>query len=507
MIGRAFDSIAGIFSKAVNRKEARARLQGKKLQTRRYEAASFSDKTKGWYAPKSSSIVETKLYLSTLRDRSRDLVRNNAIARRGLDVLTSNVIGAGIVPKIHCESTLKRQKIEDHLKRFIDECDYSGRLDFYGLQALHFRSMLEAGESLMKFVYLRKPMPLKLYSLEADFIDPYKEGYFETGLVCQGIEFAKPNDPTQTTIEEIGKPQAYWLYRNHPGGFLFNGFTVGSIRIPASDIVHCFQVERPGQVRGIPKLTCVALKLRDLDQYSFAQLSRQKLSACYAGFIRDVNEQLDSVASKDEDYLEQVQPGMIEYLPFGKDIVFNNPPDAPNYPDYMRACIREIAAGLGISFEALSNDYSQVNFSSARMGWLEFHRTVQSYQWVTFIPGWIQPVMNKFLEMVSLLGVDTSDVTLSYTPPRREMIDPKAEIESMAEGLSNGFFSLSHYIREQGYEPEQQLKELASDKKLAESLGLNLTWFSENKNADTQTGNSNQNQKKDERGWRGKEAG
>lgn len=472
MISQLIDSTIGMFSpKAQFRREVtrKSLAIAKGFSTRKFDAASFSGKTKGWYAPKTSSMVDTKLYLNTLRDRSRDLVRNAPVARRIIDVMTSNVIGSGIVPQINCEDEGRREKIEQLFTQFTQQCDFGGRLDFYGLQALCFRSMMECGETLVRFVRTTDEIPLKLQVLESDFIDSFKEGYLDDGLMCQGIEFAKDG----------GKPRAYWLYRNHPGGFLFNGFYGDSLRIPASEIIHCFREERPGQVRGIPILTPVMLKIRDLDQYSFAQLWRQKVSACYAAFVRDVTEQLDPVAAKDDDYLENLEPGTIEYLPPGREITFSSPPEAPNYPDYTRACLREIAAAIGASYEALSGDYSQVNFSSARMGWLEFHRTIQAYQWITFIPSFMTPITNEFLRIVRLKGIDTKGVTMTFTPPRREMIDPVDEVESMSAGIRNGFFSLSECIRELGFDPKERLTELSEDKKFVESLGLNLECFSQ----------------------------
>jgi lambda family phage portal protein len=471
MIAKIIDSTIGALSPSTQLKRILARKSiavANGLKTRKFEAASFSDKTKGWFAPKTSALVDTKLYLNTLRDRSRDTVRNTPIGRRAVEVMVQNIIGTGIVPQLHDENESRRRKIEVLLKRFIDECDHYGRLDFYGLQAMWVKSMLTDGESLIRYSRETGSTPLKLQTLESDFIDSFREGYLEDGIICQGVEFD----------QDQGKPRAYWLYRNHPGGFIFNGFTGDSLRVPSSEIVHCFKLERPGQCRGLPLLTPAMLKIRDLDQYAFAQLWRQKVSACYAAFVMDTTEQLDPLASKNDDYLEDLQPGAIEYLPPGREVKFSDPPDAPNYPEYVRACMREIASALGISYEALSGDYSQVNFSSARMGWLEFHRTIQSYQWGTVIPSLLTPIMNEFLKTVQISGIDTSGVKITFTPPRRDMLDPVEEIESMSAGIRNGFFSLSECIRELGFEPEQRLQELSKDMKLAQSLGLKLECFS-----------------------------
>jgi lambda family phage portal protein len=229
--------------------------------------------------------------------------------------------------------------------------------------------------------------------------------------------------------------------------------------------------------RGIPLMAPVMLKIRDLDQFAAAHLTKAKLSACYAMFVRDLNEQLDIGSKETREEPETLQPGTVTYLPYGKDITFSNPPESPNYGDYVAASLREICQGLGLSYESLSNDYSKVNFSSARMGWLEFHRTIQSYQWGTVIPALLTPILNEFLKIASIQGVDTSGVTVSFTPPRREMLDPTSEIQAMKDGMRAGIFSLSECIRELGYEPKERLQELSEDKKLVESLQLKLESF------------------------------
>jgi lambda family phage portal protein len=497
MLARALDSFIGAISpeKELKRVQARTRLAiVKDFHARSYEAASFSKKTLGWYAPKTSAIVDTKLALNQLRDRSRELIRNAPIARRIIEVLTNGIIGSGIVPQIYCEDESKKKRIEEHLKRFIDDCSFESNLDFFGIQSLCVRSMLESGEILVKFVRTTdRKNPLKLQILESDFIDYYKEGNVEDGgFIIQGVEYTKP----EGQLEFGGKPLAYWLYRDHPGGRMFTGMIGGSFRVPASDIVHCFRHERPSQVRGIPVLTPVMLKIRDLETYQFSELSRKKLSSCYAGFIRDINEQIDPTSSKDDDYPEVIEPGSLIKLPNGKEITFSNPPESPNYSEYVRACLREIAAGVSISFESLSNDYSQVNFSSSRMGWLESHRSLQSYQWNTVIPGLIQPIIKEFLKMLQIIGVDTTGVSVGFSVPRREMIDPVSEIKSMSEGVKTGIFSLSECIRSLGYEPREVLQELSRDKQLVDSLGLKLDCFNDKEVMNATESNPASDQKK-----------
>ena len=65
--------------------------------TRGYDGAARMA-TEGWRAPGSSADTEIGVAGALLRDRMRDLVRNNPHAAKAVAVLVNNIIGAGIMP-------------------------------------------------------------------------------------------------------------------------------------------------------------------------------------------------------------------------------------------------------------------------------------------------------------------------------------------------------------------------------------------------------------------------
>jgi len=58
-----------------------------------------------------------------------------------------------------------------------------------------------------------------------------------------------------------------------------------TVRVPADEIAHVFLALRPGQVRGVPELSTVLLRLKSLDNFDDAVLFRQEVSNLFAGFI------------------------------------------------------------------------------------------------------------------------------------------------------------------------------------------------------------------------------
>jgi lambda family phage portal protein len=221
--------------------------------------------------------------LSTLRTRSHDIVRKNPYAANAIDSIVSNCIGTGIKPQSKAKDQDFRRKIQELWLSWTDEADSAGVVDFYGLQSLVLRSVIECGECFVRLKIDKKnaTVPLKLQVLESEHLDSSKDSALPNGnIIRSGIEFDK-----------TGKRVAYYLYREHPGESTFQ--SLESLRIPASEILRIFKPLRPGQIRGEPWLSNVLLKLHDLDQYEDAELVRKKTAAMFAGFVTRLDPETD----------------------------------------------------------------------------------------------------------------------------------------------------------------------------------------------------------------------
>jgi lambda family phage portal protein len=283
------------------------------------------------------------------------------------------------------------------------------------------------------------------------------------GRVLHGIEF-----------NAAGKRVAYHFLTEHPGNTTFLAVRQ-KVRVPADEVAHIYRVDRPGQNRGIPVLAPIMLRLKDLDEYEDAQLVRQKIAACFSVFIPDMEPGNTSLTGEGEGNDldgEKVEPGLIEILPPGKDIKFASPPTVEGYKEYMSVNLHSIAAGLGVSYEALTGDLEEVNFSSARMGWLEMQRVIDSWRSNVIIPLFLDFVAQKFLQTAFLTGERVTGARAAWTPPRREMIDPTKEVPATINAIRGGLLTLSEAIRQHGHDPREHLQEWADDAKLLDDLDL-----------------------------------
>lgn len=469
------DKFIAYFNPERGVERARARVVVNKYSERSYAAATKGRRGDNWRKSNLSATAEIAKSLPILRDRSREMVRDNAYAARGMQVIQTNTVGKGIRPAITCDDQRKEDEIKARWLAWAEttDCDFDGIHNYYGLQGLVIRSVAESGEVLVRKRRASKgegkALSVQLQVLESDF------------LVTDRVLSSVKADSGNTIIQGVefnsqGKRVAYHLYETHPGNLGIDTSVTGSfktIRVPATEIRHVFRVDRPGQVRGVPWLAAALLRLKDFDDYEQAQLIRQKLAACYMAFVKDT--EISELDEEEKELLSKFEPGTIEFLPPGKDIVLANPPQInENYAEYTRIMLQAVAAGLGVSYEALTGNLKDINFSSSRMGWLEFQRNIDLWRSGIMNVQFNDPTFGWFLDAAELESLSTKGCEKTWTAPRREMIDPAKEVPALVESIGAGIKTLSEVVRENGKNPEEHFMELAKERDELDKLGLKL---------------------------------
>lgn len=466
------DQLISFISPVAGANRARARmLEGIYADNvRRYEAAASGRRTTDWKAFSTSANTEIAQASTTLRNRSRDLCRNNPYAKKATTTLVTNIVGSGIKPSIQVAGNRYAKNTKKAWREWAEstECDFEGRKTFSAIQAMVMRAVVESGECFVRQIRdaSARPIPFRLQVLEADFLDISKDGISTTegGYIMQGIEF-----------DNVGRRVAYWLFSVHPGeNRLYKSMT--SKRIPADEVLHVYYAERPGQVRGVPVGVSAFLRLKNLDEYDDAELMRKKVAACFGAFVTDTNDPLPGETNELGGYpVERLEPGMIEYLKPGKSVSLASPPPSEGYAEYSTAFLRSVAAGWGVTYEAMTGDLTGVNFSSGRMGWIEMGNIVAEYQEFMMVPVLCSGVWKWFTQAATMAGIGKIDSTATWTTPRRPMLDPVKETKGLSEMVRNGFKSWQDAVREQGDDPDVMADELAADYDMFSKLGFMLT--------------------------------
>jgi lambda family phage portal protein len=460
------DRAIGFLAPQAGLRRIRARVAAD-LLVRHYEGASIGRRTQGWNRASGDANAVTGPSLARLREAARDLVRNNGYAESALTTIGDHVVGWGIVAK----PRKKNKRAADLWKEWAETtaCDSDGRNDFYGLQKLVWRTVVESGEVLVRRRLRRPednlPIPLQLQVLDPDYIDTAKTEIGRNGhQIIKGIEF-----------DALGKRAAYWLFTDHPGSELGN---FGASRaIPAESILHVYKQSRPGQVRGPSWFAPVLLRFKDFDEYEDATLMKQKIAACLAVLTSDSDGTGAPLGTADDTQSpewDSLEPGMIKKLAPGESVTVVDPPTVGEYGDYTKVSLRAIATGLGVTYEDLTGDYANMPFSAARMSRLRHWARVDDWRWRTLIPQFCDPAWTWAMQAAAIMGLVEGELIADWTPPPAPMIDPANEGLAYQRNIRTGLQSLPEVLRERGMDPDAVLAEIADSNKKLDDLGIVL---------------------------------
>ncbi|GHD60362.1 phage portal protein [Jeongeupia chitinilytica] len=456
-----FDSIVGFFSP----RAGLARWADRQVldEVRRFDGAQKGRRTDGWLTPGTSANATNALSLPVLRNRARNLVDNNEWAAGAVRRWIAQAVGTGIVPDWG-----DRDTVDALWQQWAKVADADGG-SFAAALALIARTAFVSGEVLIR-IRPRKtsdglPVPFQIQVLEPDYLDVSGDGPLDGGGYRQdGIEF-----------DAIGRRVAYWLFDRHPGDDHASMRTTTSHRVPARWVIHHFEVLRPGQHRGVTRFAPVIMSMRDLGDYEDATLMRKKVEACIGAVITSTDVRMPAALGMPVDPAGEtasgstgrsgrrngprLTPGMMTRINPGESINFLNPTASADYQIYTRRRDRGVASGLGVTYEQLTGDYSQVNFSSGRMGRGEFRAEIQQYQLLCLIPQVCEAIATAFLAMARVAGLLRPDELAppeDWTTPGWMMTDPGREVPAMLMQLDAGLASWGDACRAAGINPRRQ---------------------------------------------------
>lgn len=439
----------------------RAAIAQADAKARAYESSSKGRRTDGWYTTGGDANAMAKTAGSLTRNRARDLVANDPIARSMLRVLGDNIIGTGIVPRFESPELQALYTTWAESEDF--ECDAMGLTGFYGIQRKVCIAVASSGGCIVRARARQLSdglaVPFQLEVLEDDHLDSEKTQSLQNGgWIIQGVEFSP-----------IGRVVAYWLFRMHPGSQLAAGQV--SVRVSADECVYIFDTtERPGAVRGVSWIAAAIIRLRDLDEMDDALIMQAKIAACFGAIITS-SEEKDDAGVEVEDGKERMTPGMIEHVTYGDSVTTLTPPTFTGYRDYTWVALHKACAAVGIPYELVFGDLMNVNFSSGRLGFTEFSRRVEIWQYQLFVPQLCQQVGKWFVKYAALVGVRGAPPT--WTAQRRQMLDPANDTAAVKDQVRAGLLPPLEALRQQGYsDPEAVLQEYADDWAKIDALGL-----------------------------------
>ncbi|WP_086650888.1 phage portal protein [Acetobacter cibinongensis] len=492
-----------------------------------FDAADITGQhTQGWMPGCFSADTERGPWRDRIVSRARDLVRNDGWAAGAVTRLLDNAIGVTLRPiskpdyraLAHIsgnpafDATWAReysQAVDALWRSWADDPlhfnDAERMLTFGQQMHLAFRHFAVDGDAVATLPWLESRVSRggARYATALQIVDPDRLSNPQMQMDLQNIRGG-------VEIDDLGVPLAYYIRRAHEADWYSAQNTTIWDRISRETswgrpkVVHMFEHHRGGQhTGGTGILTPVMQRLKMLIKYDGSELDAAIINAIFAGYIEspyDPEMVAEAVEGGDESF-GVYQDGRIAFHE-GKNISLNGarlpilyPGEkintvsasrpAGNFRDFERAVLNNVASGAGLSPMQVSNDWSDVNYSSARGSLLEAWKTMKRRR-DDFSIGFATPIRLAWLEECMEVddlpmprnAPDFVDARHAYSRarwlgPGRGWIDPVAEKQGAILGMDGGLSTLeSECAENEGGDWIETLDQRAVEVKAFEERGL-----------------------------------
>lgn len=458
-----------------------------KFSKRNYAAARTGRLFGDFIQSGNSADGELRFSLEVMRNRSRELVRDNEFARRYMNLLKTNVVGDhGFHLQVKARNDDGKLDapgntiIENAWKRWgrLGSPTADGRMSWYDCQRLFIESLARDGEVFIKKLSGSKYRDgFAIQFIEADMVDEKKNETLSNGnQIRMGVEMDKAH-----------RPVAYHVLTAHPGDRYYHTPQARKhIRVPADEMMHIFMPNRTHQTRGEPFMVSAMSALKMLHAYREAEVIAARIGASKMGMITTPtgDDYMADGLENDFQPVIDVEPGTFHQLPQGYDFKMFDA-DHPNtgYAEFESAMLRGISSGLNVSYAALSNDLSSVNYSSIRQGALDERDGYRALHMFT-IEHFIEPIFRSWLSSAMDFGgipipsskYDKFSDNAMFRGRGWNWVDPLKEINAAVVGLQNGVLSMQDVAANYGRDVEETFSQIARDKEVATQFGLSMAF-------------------------------
>ena len=471
----------------------RNRMGGLDVRMRDYQAAMVNNLTASWTTVNKTAAQIVFKNLQTLRARSREQVENNDYAKFFMTLLKTNVVGpngfdfqARTLDPGGTPDKAANDAIDAAFRDWMrpKTADFRGRTSFVEQQRLFISSVATDGEALIRF---RTGNKYGKYGFALEFIDP---GYLDVNY----NDTARGGNAIEMSIEYDADdiPVAYHIIKVKRGisSALSAGYSQTGVRerVPATEILHCFVVDRVEQPRGLPWMGAALLRLNMLGGFEEAALVNARAGAGKMGFLEETAD-LGDVFDKDTttgEFIDESDPGTWHRLPPGVKMSEYN----PTYPNnefgaFSKAILRGIGAGLGVAYHTLANDLEGVNYSSGRLGsqnerdvWTVLQDWMKESMMHPVYDAWLAQQLARGTVKIGSGSLRPSDgdkyERVEFQGRRWKGVDPLKESNANKIDYGLATKSLSQIIREGANDPDKVWAEIAEDNKKLAELGIKV---------------------------------
>lgn len=397
-----------------------------------YKGASKSRRqTANWSTTDTDADGTNTHDLSTLRERSHDLVRNNPLASGILNTKATSVIGSGMKLNANVdekvlgisveESKILNKQIENEYELFCKQADLRRTFHFNLMQAVIYNGEKESGDVLINLPMVQRP----------------ESPYFTKIQIIEGDRISNPdNRPNEETLidgvekDRFGAPKWFHIETTPPGQAwskrTWSKIKAYGTKTGRKNAIHYYRMKRPNQTRGVPDLAPVIEMFKQLGDFTDAELQAAVISGMFAVMIKTESdadfgapEATGDTATPSMDI--DMSGGVVTQL-MPNETIETVSPDRPNknFGGYVDALIAQIGACLNVPHNLALKKFDS-SYSAAKAVLLEAWRYFMAER-DFFAKQVLDPIYEVFFEEAVALGRINAPQFLSGDPAIRQAL-------------------------------------------------------------------------------------
>ena len=500
-----------------------------------YEGADRFDQALAlWAPPLRSADADLLPHKDILDGRARDIARNDAYVQGGMNLHKDNIVGSHFMLNARPETKVLfgrddetweeefQEEVETKFELWAESpnnwVDASRRNTFTEMVRLACGIHLFTGEYLASVEYYRSDSPFRtaIQMIDLDRLSTAPLSRSDK-MIRNGIRF-----------DGRGAPVAYQIRNQHPADLKYPHLELPEWKEVRAkkpwgrqQIIHIYEQMRPDQSRGVAEMVValkemkMAHKLRDVNLqhavtqslYAAAITSDLPTEAVMSalGSTNNSEQVAQAINSYATGYLSEVAKYVgnaqglrvdgvrIPHLYPGTKLDLMSPgKGGPLGTDFEQSILRSIAASLGVSYEQLSRDYTNTNYSSARAAMSETWKFMQSKKRFvaekfasTVFRLWLEEAINAgeittfpasmapMLYTGGVLNLNFEAISkCDWIGASRGQIDELKETQAAVLRINNGLSTAEDELARLGKDWRKVYRQLKREQTRRETLGL-----------------------------------
>lgn len=412
----------------------------------RYDAARTTADNRNHWAHADSLSPDAALspgVRRTLRIRARYEIANNAYAKGMETALIDYVIGTGPALQVLLKDKKLAREVELDFATWALMVDLAAKLRT--MRAAKFHDG-EAIALLITNPKLDHEVKLDLRLIEADQMETPNLG--QRRQPVSGIKF-----------DEYGNPAEYHILKDHPGAagpMRFADFD----RVPASQIIHWFTADRPGQTRAIPEVTPALPIFSQLRRYTLAVLTAAETAADMACIMKTQAAPEEGPADVEPMAEMDFVRGMAVFAPSGwEPSQMKAEQPSTVYVEYVDERLREAARCVNMPLLIVLGSAKDMNYSSGKLDHQGFFRYVDVDEADCEIKVLEKIFAAWFREARALYGIGEETLPHQWGWPEPQKIDKQRETKSDIDLVEAGLLTEKRYWERQGLDADEERRQ------------------------------------------------